>query len=322
MIAIEQRPVSDIVGDVFEGLTKTPKSLPPRLFYDAAGSALFEEITRLPEYYLTRTEAALLQQHSPEIAERVGPNVNVIELGAGTAAKTGTILKALSQRQLRVNYYPVDISSSALQVAVESLNGSYPRVRVHPVATNYIADSQFLESVSGRKLVLYLGSSIGNFEPDEALNLLTRMRAHMDRGDYLLLGTDLVKDTTVLLPAYDDAKGVTARFNKNVLARINRELGGNFDLNLFRHLALWNPELSRIEMHLESTLDQTAKVKLIGLEVPFRKGERIHTENSYKYTIAGVRNFLLSTGFEIESTWTDSNNWFGTHLARAIPAGF
>src|SRR3954466_11245716 len=318
MIAIEQRPVSEIVGDVFEGLTKTPKSLPPRLFYDAAGSALFEEITHLPEYYLTRTEAALLQQYSGEIAGRVGSNVDVIELGAGTAAKTGTILKALSQRQLRVNYYPVDISSSALQVAVESLNGSHPRVRVHPVATNYVADSQFLESVSGRRLVLYLGSSIGNFEPDEAQLLLQRMRAHMNPGDYLLLGTDLVKDTAVLLPAYDDAEGVTARFNKNILARINRELGGNFDLNLFRHVAVWNPERSRIEMHLESTLDQMAKIKLLGLDVPFKKGERIHTENSYKYTIPGVRKTLLQAGFEIEATWTDDMNWFGTHLARAV----
>jgi len=317
MIAIEQRPVSEIVGDVFEGLTKTPKSLPPRLFYDAAGSALFEEITRLPEYYLTRTESGLLQQYSAEIAERVGPNVSVIELGAGTAAKTGTIIKALSARQLRVDYYPVDISSSALQVAVESLNGSYPRVRVHPVATNYVADSGFLTSVSGRKLVLYLGSSIGNFEPEDAMDLLRRIRAHMHEGDYLLLGTDLVKDTSVLLPAYDDAQGVTASFNKNILARINRELGGNFDLDLFRHVALWNPQRSRIEMHLESTLDQTVKVKLIGLEVLFRQGERIHTENSYKYTAPGVRNTLLQTGFEIESTWMDSNHWFGTHLARA-----
>jgi dimethylhistidine N-methyltransferase len=318
MIAIEQRPVSEIVGDVFEGLTKMPKSLPPRLFYDATGSALFEEITRLPEYYLTRTESALLQQYAGQIAARVGPNVNVIELGAGTAAKTGTILKALSQRQLRVNYYPVDISSSALQVAVKSLNGSYPQVRVHPVATNYVADSAFLESVSGRKMVLYLGSSIGNFEPEEAHELLQRMRAHMQPGDYLLLGTDLVKDASVLLPAYDDAQGVTARFNKNILARINRELGGNFDPNLFRHVTVWNPERSRIEMHLESTLDQTVKIKLIGLEVPFKKGERIHTENSYKYTIAGVRKSLLDTGFEIESTWTDAKDWFGTHLAKAV----
>jgi L-histidine Nalpha-methyltransferase len=318
MIGLEQRPLSEIVGDVFEGLTKTPKSLPPRLFYDAAGSALFEEITRLPEYYLTRTESGLLQQYAGEIAKRVGANVSVIELGAGTAAKTGTILKELSQRQLRVEYYPVDISVSALQVAEKSLNGSYPQVRVHPVATNYIADSGFLESVSGRKLVLYLGSSIGNFEPDEAMDLLRRMRAHMDAGDYLLLGTDLVKDTSVLLPAYDDAQGVTARFNKNILARINRELGGNFDLDLFRHVAVWNAERSRIEMHLESTLAQTVKVKLIGLEIPFKKGERIHTENSYKYTIPGVRQTLLDTGFEIESTWTNEKNWFGTHLARAI----
>jgi dimethylhistidine N-methyltransferase len=318
MIAIEQHPVSDIVGDVFEGLTKTPKSLPPRLFYDAAGSALFEEITRLPEYYLTRTESALLQQYAGDIAARVGTNVNVIELGAGTATKTGTILKALSQRQLRVNYYPVDISVSALQVAAASLEANLPQVRVHPVATNYIADSAFLDSVVGKKLVLYLGSSIGNFEPHEALDLLHRMRAHMDKGDYLLLGTDLVKDSSVLLPAYDDAQGVTARFNKNILARINRELGGNFDLKLFRHIALWNPGRSRIEMHLESALDQTVKIKLIGLEVPVKKGERIHTENSYKYTVRGVRNTLRSTGFAIESTWTDARNWFGTHLARAI----
>src|SRR6266850_213285 len=318
MIAIEQRPVSEIVGDVFEGLTRTPKSLPPRLFYDAAGSALFEEITRLPEYYLTRTESGLLQQYARAIATRVGTNVNVIELGAGTAAKTGTILKALSQRQLRVNYYPVDISVSALQVAAASLEANLPQVRVHPVATNYIADSGFLDSVVGKKLVLYLGSSIGNFEPDEARGLLHRMRAHMDVGDYLLLGTDLVKDTGALLPAYDDAQGVTARFNNNILARINRELGGNFDLDLFRHVALWDPDRSRIEMHLESTLDQTAKVKLIGLEVPFKKGERIHTENSYKYTIVSVRDTLRSTGFAVESTWTDENACFGTHLARAV----
>src|SRR3954466_12234873 len=162
MIGLEQRPVSEIVGDVFEGLTKTPKSLPPRLFYDAAGSALFEEITRLPEYYLTRTESALLQQYAGEIAKRVGANVSVIELGAGTAAKTGTILKALSQRQLRVDYYPVDISVSALQVAEKSLNGSFPGVRVSPVATDYLSDCSFLDPVVGRKLVLYLGSSIGN----------------------------------------------------------------------------------------------------------------------------------------------------------------
>jgi len=318
MIALEQRPVSEIIGDVFEGLTKTPKSLPPRLFYDAAGSALFEEITRLPEYYLTRTEAALLQQYSGEIAKRVGANVSVIELGAGTAAKTGTILKALSQRQLRVDYHPVDISVSALEVATKSLNGSYPRVRVHPVATNYVADSEFLESVSGRKLVLYLGSSIGNFEPEEAQQLLQRMRAHMNPGDYLLLGTDLVKDPGVLLPAYNDAQGGTARFNKNILARINRELGGSFDLDLCRHVAVWNPQRSRIEMHLESTLDQTVKIKLIGLEVTFKKGERIHTENSYKYTLANVRDTLRSTGFKIESTWTDPKEWFATHLARAV----
>jgi L-histidine N-alpha-methyltransferase len=317
MIAIEQRPASDIVGDVFEGLTKRPKSLPPRLFYDAAGSALFEEITRLPEYYLTRTEAALLEKYSAEIAKRVGANVSVIELGAGTAAKTGTILKALSQRQLRVNYYPVDISVSALQMAAESLESKLPQVKVHPVATDYVADAAFLDSVSGRKLVLYLGSSIGNFEPAEALDLLRRMRGHMHEGDYVLLGTDLVKDEALLLSAYDDAQGVTERFNKNVLARINRELGGNFDLDLFRHIVLWNPRDSRIEMHLESALDQTVKVKLLGLEVPFKKGERIHTENSYKYTAPGVRNTLLQTGFEIESTWTDSHNWFGTHLARA-----
>ena len=318
MIAIETRPVSEIVGDVFEGLTKTPKSLPPSLFYDAAGSELFEAITRLPEYYLTRTEAALLEQYSPEIAQRVGANVNVIELGAGTAAKTGTILAALARRQLRVDYYPVDISVSALQVAGDSIEAKLPQVRVHPVAANYIEDSAYLESVSGKKLVLYLGSSIGNFEPEEALDLLRRTRSHMKPGDYLLLGTDLVKDESPLLSAYDDAAGVTERFNKNVLARINRELGGNFDLDLFRHVALWNPKRSRIEMHLESTLDQTVKVKLIGLEVPFKKGERIHTENSYKYTIAGVRDFLLSTGFAIESTWMDDKRWFGTHLARAI----
>jgi dimethylhistidine N-methyltransferase len=309
---------SPIASEVYEGLVKKPKALPPKLFYDDAGSQLFELITELPEYYLTRTERAILARHAGEMIEAAGGDLSLIELGAGTASKTRLLIRAALERQTRLSFYPIDVSRSALDAAVASLNGDFPGLSVVPVVNDYSLGLGQLSKLPGRKLLLYLGSSIGNFEPMQAGAMLRLMRASLNRGDAMLLGTDMVKRADILVPAYNDAQGVTAAFNKNILAHINRELDANFNLDYFQHIAFWNPECSRMEIHLESTRPQVVTLRQLDLRIHLNKGERIHTENSYKYTIPGVRKALLETGFEVESTWTDANSWFGTHLARAV----
>jgi len=316
MIAREPVVIPAFAREVEEGLTSFSKTLPCKLFYDAAGSELFEEITRLPEYYLTRTELEILQEHAGEIVAAVGQNVTVVELGAGTAAKTCTLLQALTRRQMRVAFFPVDISSSALGEAQERVAAQCPTVSVKPVVADFGRGFGFLRDIKGRKLVLYLGSSIGNFDPEAAIAMLRQVRSELAQGDALLLGTDLVKDPSILVPAYDDAQGVTAEFNKNVLRRLNRDLQGDFDLASFRHLALWNPMRSRMEIFLESLRSQTATLRLLQMTVKMRAGERIHTENSYKYTVPMVEKMLADAGFKLEQTWFDSRKWFALHLGR------
>ena len=312
-----ERAVSPIAEDVLSGLTRTPKALPPKLFYDAEGSQLFELITELPEYYLTRTEASILEQFAGEMVEAAGDEITLVELGAGTATKTRTVIRELLKRQRRVNFYPIDVSRSALEDAARSLNGDFPGLALHPVVADYCAGLEEIAKSASRKLVLYLGSSIGNFEPMQAGAVLHSVRNSMRPGDALLLGTDLVKSEKVLIPAYDDAQGVTARFNKNILARINRELGGDFDLEAFKHVAVWNPKCWRIEIYLESLREQVVIIEALGLRVHFGGGERMHTENSYKFTPHTVRSILNMGGFEMERTWTDRREWFALHLARA-----
>ncbi len=317
MIAHRQAlPISAIAADVAAGLAKHPKSLPPKLFYDAEGSALFEEITGLPEYYLTRTERAILEQHADHIVSRAASGTDVVELGAGSASKTQIILAAMLRRMRRLQFFPVDISESALAAATSSLRARFATLAIKPIVTDYCHNMAALREVAGSKLVLYLGSSIGNFEPMEAGRLLRLLRSTMKAGDTLLLGTDMVKPESVLLPAYDDSQGVTARFNKNMLARINRELGGNFDLDQFRHIALWNAGCSRIEMHLESMREQTVLIESLNSSVRFSRGERVHTENSYKFTVPVIRGILQFGGFSLEYSWTDERGWFALHLAR------
>jgi L-histidine N-alpha-methyltransferase len=312
-----ERAVSPIAEDVLSGLTRTPKALPPKLFYDAEGSQLFESITELPEYYLTRTEASILDQFAGEMVEAPGTEITLVELGAGTATKTRIVIRELLKRQRRVKFYPIDVSNSALEDAARSLNGDFPGLEVHPVVADYSEGLDGIANSAGRKLVLYLGSSIGNFEPMQGGAVLHSVRNSLRAGDTLLLGTDLVKSEKVLIPAYDDAQGVTACFNKNMLARINRELGGDFDLAAFRHVAIWNPKCSRIEIYLESLREQTVTVDALGLRVHFRRGERMHTENSYKFTSHMVHSILNMGGFELERSWTDRRDWFALHLARA-----
>jgi dimethylhistidine N-methyltransferase len=280
------------------------------------GSDLFEQITELPEYYLTRTERAIFTSYASDILKKAGEGLTLIELGAGTASKTKVIIEALLRRQMTATFYPIDVSMSALQIAQTELNAEFPALKVRPLVGDYSAGLTQLSGKPGRKLVLYIGSSIGNFEPDEAGALLKTIRKSLSAGDALLLGTDMVKDESVLRAAYNDSQGVTARFNLNVLARINRELGADFDLNSFRHVAVWNPGASRIEMHLESLRAQAVSIPDLDMKVRFQQGETIHTENSYKFTQLMVREVLSSGGFELEETWMDDQKWFGVHLAR------
>ncbi len=315
MIARELVSVPSIASEVEQGLMGRPKTLPSKLFYDAAGSTLFEKITELPEYYLTRTELGVLRKHASEMARAVDPDATIVELGAGTAAKTCTLLQAFASRQMRVMYFPVDISWAALAEARERVSKESPQTCIRPVIADFSDGFGFLRDIPGRKLVLYLGSSIGNFETPAAIEMLRGVRSELGAGDALLLGADLVKDPAILVPAYDDAQNVTAEFNKNILRRINRELDADFDLDSFRHIALWNAVHSRMEMHLESLRPQTVNLRLLNLRVKFANGERIHTENSYKYTLARVREMLSAAGFTPGETWLDRKKWFSLHLA-------
>jgi L-histidine N-alpha-methyltransferase len=314
--ARELTALPEYADEVVRGLISRQKTLPCKLFYDDLGSDLFERITELLEYYPTRTELEILQESSGEIAEATGPGVSIVELGAGTATKTGTLLRAFARRQMRVNYFPVDISSAALATAEKRMREDCPAALVHPVLADFSNGFDFLQSISGRKLVLYLGSSIGNFDWTDAVAMLRKVQGHLSPGDALLLGTDMVKPAEILVPAYDDAQGVTAEFNKNILRRLNREFDGNFDLDNFRHVAEWNPAKSRMEIYLESPRPQIALLRTLGLRVRLSAGERIHTENSYKYTVQMIERLLCASGFRLEQTWYDQREWFGLHLAR------
>jgi L-histidine N-alpha-methyltransferase len=309
-----------IAVEVFTGLTGEPKTLSPWLFYDEAGSQLFEEITELPEYYVTRTERQILAEHADEIVSAAagGRDLSMIELGAGTATKTGLLLNAAVRLQGSVTYYPIDVSQSALDEARSRLEAELPEVTVEPIVADYTEGMRQNSSVqSGRRLVLYIGSSIGNFSPEDAVEVLRGVRAQLSAGDCLLLGTDMVKDAQMLHEAYDDAAGVTARFNMNVLTRINRELAGNFDLRLFRHQARWNEQESRVEMHLESLRAQKVAIRALDLDVRFLPGETIHTENSYKFTDKSVLELLTRAGFRLRQQWSDADKWFTVYLAAA-----
>jgi dimethylhistidine N-methyltransferase len=311
---------SPIAAEVYEGLTSSPKWLSPHLFYDATGSELFERITTLPEYYPTRIERDLFAKHADEMIAAAGKGLTLIELGAGTAKKTQVLLRALMMQQMSATFYPVDVSRSALEIARKDLNEKFLSLKVRPLLGDYSEGLPQLASIKGKKLVLYIGSSIGNFEPGEASAVLLRLRSDMQEGDALLLGVDTApsesKTVRDVVQAYNDSRGVTAEFNKNVLHRINRELGGDFALDTFEHIAQWNAEQSRIEMHLESRKDQSVYIRDLELTLHFRRGESIHTENSYKYTEPKLRELLQSSGFKLERSWYDDKRWFGVHLAR------
>jgi L-histidine Nalpha-methyltransferase len=313
-----------VASVVREGLGLRPKRLPAWLFYDCAGSKLFDAITKLPEYYLTRTERGIFQQASEQILERASSSrrLRIAELGAGSADKTRLLLQAAVNRQRSVLYEPVDVSASALDLAKRRIEREIRGVTVMPRVMDYTDgdDHKFhlgpMDEDESR-LVLYIGSSIGNFEPHQAARLLRRVRAGLEIGDAMLLGIDLVKDESTLLAAYDDAAGVTATFNKNVLVRLNRELDADFDVESFAHRAVWNKAASRIEMHLASRIAQRVNFAALDFAVDFATGETIHTENSYKYQPGQVEALLADTGFSAEATFADPRGWFAVCLGRA-----
>lgn len=312
-------------AEVLRGLSARPRRLSPWLFYDAEGSKLFEAITELPEYYVTRAEREILAARADEIiASADGGLLSIYELGAGTATKTGLLLQAAIRRQQTITYHAIDVSASALDEAKERLEAGIAGVTVEPLVADYTdglanaGDRLSFRRPGERRMFLYIGSSIGNFDMPFALQILRDIRRQLLPGDSLLLGADLVKDRKTLLDAYDDAAGVTAAFNKNALTRINRELGSNFNLQLFRHRARWNEALSRIEMHLESLITQIVFIPAIDLQVRLGRGETIHTENSYKFTDEQIAGLLGRAGFKIAKQWKDQRGWFGEYLALAV----
>lgn len=305
----------ELRADVRAGLTADPRWMPPKWFYDARGSALFEEITKLPEYYPTRTERALLAEHAAAIA-RITDAKTLVELGSGSSEKTRLLLDALVGRGTLGAFVPLDVSGSALAAAVESLTVAYPGLSVRGVVGDMTRHLRHLPDGDSR-LVAFLGGTIGNLVPSERAVFLSSLRSVLHPGEWLLLGADLVKDPAVLVPAYDDAAGVTAEFNRNVLHVINRELAADFDPAAFEHVAVWDPVHEWIEMRLRSVREQVVRVGGLGLAVPFEAGQQMRTEISAKFRRDGLTAELSAAGFISRHWWTDPNDWFAITLAQA-----
>ena len=307
--------------EVRRGLSATPKFLLPHYFYDALGSALFGAICELPEYYVTRAEIEILTRHAAEIAAALGEPARLVELGSGSARKSRLLIEALLSQQDELEYMPVDVDPSVLESSSRMLLDEFAELTIHAVCADFRDPAIALSDISPddglRTVVLFLGSSIGNLDFEAAVSMLASLRTLLSPGDALFLGADLKKSKAVLEPAYDDPLGVTAAFNLNLLGRINRELGGNFDLAAFAHRAFYNEAEGRIEMHLVSRRAQSVRV---GADTfSFAEGESIHTENSYKYDEATLDAIAARAGYRIERRWTDSRAWFADVLMRVAP---
>lgn len=306
-------------SDVRAGLSVTPKALSPKYFYDELGSRLFEAICFLPEYYLTRAEGEILRTHADEIVSSIEGPVRLLELGSGSAEKTRFLIEALLSKQPELHYLPVDISDSSLELSSQRLLRLYPGLRITGFAADYFTALQALAEqvpadAGSRTIALFLGSNIGNFGRDESREFLHAVRKLLRPRDAFLLGADLKKSPEILIPAYDDALGVTAAFNLNLLARINRELDGNFDVKKFQHRATYNDELGRIEIRLVSLEPQVVSVRALDLEVRFDEGETMRTENSYKFDVKQLSAIAQDTGFALAKTWFDRDRLFSFNL--------
>ncbi|WP_300376593.1 L-histidine N(alpha)-methyltransferase [Henriciella sp.] len=302
-------------ADVLDGLSYPQKSLPSRWLYDAEGSRLFDRITELPEYYPTRTELKILRSRASEMASAIGPQSVVIEYGAGSLLKVRILLDALDRPEA---FVPVDISASHLHTAADELKADYPKLQIHPVAADFMASNlgEALPQAAGRRAGFFPGSTVGNLLDADILRFLSNARSDLGDGSCFIVGLDQPKSPDVLLPAYDDAQGVTAAFNLNLLKRINRELGGNFDLDAFAHEARWNAAESRIEMHLRSLKPQSATVA--GERFRFAEGETIHTENSRKIGLDAFGELAEKAGWRLDRTWMDDDNLFAVMMLEAV----
>jgi dimethylhistidine N-methyltransferase len=303
---------TEFATDVVTGLTATPKRLSPKYFYDSTGSDLFEKITELPEYYPTRREIGILNEHAGDIAAPIPPGAALIEFGSGSSTKTRILLSAAKSLGA---YVPVDISGQFLHAQMAALRLEYPKLSLLPVAADFTKPFDLPKSVQTMpRIGFFPGSTIGNFEPHEAAAFLRHAGRILGRGAAFIVGVDLVKGTQVLKKAYNDSQGVTAKFNLNLLTRINRELGAKFNLACFEHHAFFNSERSRIEMHLASLKRQ--RIKVCGECIEFRAGETIHTESSYKYSIESFSALARGAGWAPAAVWTDAEKYFSVHVLK------
>jgi L-histidine Nalpha-methyltransferase len=307
--------LDELRADVRAGLTATPKTLPPKYFYDARGSDLFDQITRLPEYYLTRAETSILERHAAEIAE-LSQCESLIELGSGTSAKTRLLLRALLDGGALREFVPFDLDPAVLADATEALVAEYPGLRIAPFVGDFTRDIAAV-TAAGRRMIVFLGSTIGNLEPAARAAFLAQVSAALRPGETFLLGADLVKDAGRLLRAYDDSAGVTADFNRNVLRVVNRELDANFAVDDFEHVAIWDPAREWIEMRLRSTRHQAVLVRDLDLTVSFAAGEEMRTEISAKFRPAGIEAELAAAGLKTLTLWTDPAGDFSLTLAQS-----
>ena len=309
---------SQFADDVLRGLSGRPPSIPSKYFYDAVGSRLFDRITRLDAYYPTRTERQILLNHDAEIVDAIGKNAALIEYGSGSSDKTRILLDALHARRTLAAYVPIDISEDYLHETAERLRATYDGLPILPVAADYTQpfDLPDLPPETTRRVVFFPGSTIGNFTPDEAGGFLKHVADVAGPSGALLIGVDQIKDRTVLERAYDDPEGITAAFNRNLLRRVNRELGGDARLGAWEHVARYNEAERRIEMHLRSTVDQ--KLRVCGHTFSFRAGETIHTENSYKYGPEGLAALATQAGLRRDRRWSDNRGWFAVELYTVV----
>lgn len=310
------RPQPTFCRLVRDGLSGTPKSLPTRFLYDQAGSELFEQITELPEYYPTRTERAILEAHAGEIVRAAGENLSIVEFGSGSSAKTRLLIEAALDQQPELRYVPIDISVDFLKQSAQTLLGRYEGLRITALGGEYFDAAEALPPHDGPRLIIFLGSNIGNLTHEEAVEFLSLIRSQVTEQDRLLVGIDLVKDRSTLEAAYNDAQGVTAAFNRNLLSRINRELEGNFDVPCFRHHAPYDPAAQRIEMRLYAVGDQHVTIEAAGGSFDFADGEYIHTEWSHKYTPDTFAALCAEAGLTIDRLWSDPRDWFAVTMLR------
>jgi len=305
-----------LARDVRLGLAAAPKALPPKYFYDDYGSRLFDAICDLPEYYLTRTEQSLLERVADDVIATAQP-AELVEFGSGASRKTRLLLDAVQRAGRRLRYLPFDVSEGMLRHAAYSLLREYDALHVHAVVGDYECDLDRLPR-GAHRLVLFLGSTIGNFTPAATASFLTGLRRQLTPGEHFLLGVDLVKPVEVLEAAYNDSAGVTAEFNRNVLRVINRALGADFVPERFQHVAFFDPQRAQIEMHLRAAAAHTVQVRALGMQIPFRAGETIHTEISRKFTRAQVTTMLRDASFELVRWYAAPNDYFGLALAHAV----